>query len=68
MDAIGDLYVLGAPLIGRFEARYAGHALNNLLVRELVARPDAWRLVSRSDDTGRVHTQVDQDAELEAVG
>ncbi len=70
MDAIGDLYVLGAPLIGRFEARYAGHALNNLLVRELIARPEAWRLVSRSDDTGSVRSAqpVDQDAELEAVG
>jgi UDP-3-O-[3-hydroxymyristoyl] N-acetylglucosamine deacetylase len=70
MDAIGDLYVLSAPLIGRFEARYAGHALNNLLVRELVARPDAWRLVSRSDDTGSVRSaqSVGQDAELEAVG
>ncbi len=70
MDAIGDLYVLGAPLIGRFEARYAGHALNNLLVRELVARPDAWRLVSRSDDTGHVRSAqpIDRDAELEAVG
>ena len=45
LDAIGDLYVLGAPIIGRFEARYAGHALNNLLVRALMARPDAWRLV-----------------------
>ena len=45
LDAIGDLYVLGAPVIGRFEARYAGHALNNLLVRALMARPDAWRLV-----------------------
>jgi UDP-3-O-[3-hydroxymyristoyl] N-acetylglucosamine deacetylase len=48
MDAVGDLYVLGAPLLGRFEARYAGHALNNLLVRALIARPQAWRLVSGS--------------------
>jgi len=46
LDAIGDLYVMGAPIIGRFEGRYAGHALNNKLVRALVARPDAWRLVS----------------------
>jgi len=70
MDAIGDLYVLGAPLIGRFEARYAGHALNNLLVRELMARPGAWRLVSRSDDTVSVSVSqpLDQAAELEAVG
>ena len=43
LDAVGDLYVLGAPVIGRFEARYAGHALNNALVRALVARPSAWR-------------------------
>ncbi len=46
VDAIGDLYVLGAPLIGRFEARYAGHALNNVLVRTLLARPQAWRWVT----------------------
>ncbi|HTI66365.1 MAG TPA: UDP-3-O-acyl-N-acetylglucosamine deacetylase [Caulobacteraceae bacterium] len=43
LDAVGDLYVLGAPVLGRFEARYAGHALNNALVRALVARPQAWR-------------------------
>jgi UDP-3-O-[3-hydroxymyristoyl] N-acetylglucosamine deacetylase len=43
LDAVGDLYILGAPVIGRFEASRAGHALNNALVRALVARPDAWR-------------------------
>jgi UDP-3-O-[3-hydroxymyristoyl] N-acetylglucosamine deacetylase len=43
LDAIGDLYLLGAPLIGRYEGRYAGHALNNALARALLARPDAWR-------------------------
>lgn len=43
LDAIGDLYVLGAPVIGRFEGRYTGHGLNNALVRALVARPAAWR-------------------------
>lgn len=43
LDAIGDLYVLGAPVIGRFEARFAGHGINNALVRVLAARPEAWR-------------------------
>jgi len=43
LDAVGDLYVLGAPVLGRFEGRYAGHALNNALVRALMADPDAWR-------------------------
>ncbi|RYG15444.1 MAG: UDP-3-O-[3-hydroxymyristoyl] N-acetylglucosamine deacetylase, partial [Caulobacteraceae bacterium] len=44
LDAIGDLYVLGAPIRGRFEGVYAGHSLNNALVRALLARPEAWRL------------------------
>ena len=44
LDAVGDLYVLGAPIIGRFEARYTGHALNNALARTLMASPQAWRL------------------------
>ena len=44
LDAIGDLYVLGGPLLGRFEGVLAGHSLNNAVVRALLARPDAWRL------------------------
>jgi UDP-3-O-[3-hydroxymyristoyl] N-acetylglucosamine deacetylase len=47
LDAIGDLYVLGAPLLGRYEGVKAGHAINNLLVRELLANPRAWREVVR---------------------
>ena len=43
LDAIGDLYVLGAPMLGRFEGVLAGHGVNNALVRELLARPTAWR-------------------------
>lgn len=46
LDAIGDLYVLGAPLLGRFEGRKAGHGLNNAVVRALLARPEAWRVVT----------------------
>ena len=43
LDAIGDLYVLGSPLLARFEGYLAGHALNNDLVRALLANPQAWR-------------------------
>ena len=50
LDAIGDLYVLGAPVIGRFEGELAGHALNNQLVRALLARPDAWRVRTYVDE------------------
>jgi UDP-3-O-[3-hydroxymyristoyl] N-acetylglucosamine deacetylase len=50
LDAIGDLFVLGAPIIGRFEGELAGHAINNLLVRALAARPDAWRYRTLIED------------------
>jgi UDP-3-O-[3-hydroxymyristoyl] N-acetylglucosamine deacetylase len=46
LDAIGDLYLLGHPLIGTFSAFKSGHALNNAVSRALLARPEAWELVS----------------------
>ncbi len=46
LDAVGDLYTLGAPIIGRFETVCGGHALNNQLCRALLARPEAWRVVT----------------------
>ncbi|WP_298158313.1 UDP-3-O-acyl-N-acetylglucosamine deacetylase [Brevundimonas sp.] len=45
LDAIGDLYVMGAPLLGRYEGYKAGHSVNNLLVRALLDAPHAWREV-----------------------
>ena len=49
LDAIGDLYLLGHQLIGAFSAHKSGHALNNKLLRALIAQPDAWELVSFED-------------------
>ncbi len=46
LDAIGDLYLLGHPLVGAFSAHKSGHALNNRLLRKLVADRSAWELVS----------------------
>jgi len=43
LDAIGDLYLMGAPMIGRFEGERAGHALTLRLMNALFADPDAWR-------------------------
>jgi UDP-3-O-[3-hydroxymyristoyl] N-acetylglucosamine deacetylase len=51
LDAIGDLYVLGAPIIGRFEGILAGHSLNNAVVREVMARPEAWRIRVPAEET-----------------
>lgn len=53
LDAIGDLYVLGAPVVGRFEGERAGHGLNNQLVRALLARPRAWRLRTFAEEVAR---------------
>tara|TARA_R110000868_G_scaffold278675_12_gene538782 strand:+ start:3245 stop:4144 length:900 start_codon:yes stop_codon:yes gene_type:complete len=54
LDAIGDLYVLGAPLLGRYEGVKAGHAINNLLVRELLANRQAWRETVRVPQLAQV--------------
>ncbi len=42
LDAIGDLYQLGHPILGAFTAHKSGHALNNMLLRELLAEPKSW--------------------------
>lgn len=50
LDAIGDLYLLGNSLIGEFNAFKSGHALNNMLLRELLAQKDAWEVVTFEDN------------------
>jgi UDP-3-O-[3-hydroxymyristoyl] N-acetylglucosamine deacetylase len=50
LDAMGDLYLLGQPLIGAYSAFRSGHALNNRLLRELLAQPDAWQVVTFDDE------------------
>lgn len=42
LDAVGDLALAGAPIIGRYEGDKAGHGMTNLLLRALFAQPDAW--------------------------
>ena len=48
LDAVGDLYLIGKPLVARYVACKSGHALNNQLARELLAQQDAWELVTYS--------------------
>lgn len=50
LDAVGDLYLAGHPIIGAFEGYKSGHALNNKLVRALLAEQAAWEQVSFSED------------------
>lgn len=54
LDAIGDLFLLGMPIIGHFIGNKSGHRHNNLLLRELVSRPDTWTIVSRFDRESNV--------------
>lgn len=49
LDAIGDLYLIGYPLLASFTAHKSGHALNNLLARELLAHPECWEYASFDD-------------------
>jgi UDP-3-O-[3-hydroxymyristoyl] N-acetylglucosamine deacetylase len=49
LDAVGDLYLAGHPIIGAYEARKSGHALNNKLVRALLAEQSAWEEVTFED-------------------
>lgn len=50
LDAMGDLYLIGKPLLASYSAFRSGHALNNKLLLELMANPDAWEMVSFADE------------------
>ena len=55
LDAIGDLSLLGIPIIGHFVANKSGHRLNNLLLKELLIRKECWMLVSRFSKEGMLN-------------
>ena len=46
LDAIGDLYLIGRPLVAHYVACKSGHGLNNQLARALLAQQDAWEVIS----------------------
>jgi len=49
LDAMGDLYLVGKPLLASYSAFRSGHAMNNQLLRELLAHPECWEVVSFDD-------------------
>lgn len=55
LDALGDLYLAGAPILGAFSARKSGHALNNQLLRALLADRTAWEWAERPLMAGAPH-------------
>ncbi|OIQ96518.1 UDP-3-O-[3-hydroxymyristoyl] N-acetylglucosamine deacetylase [mine drainage metagenome] len=60
LDAIGDLYLAGHPLLASFTAHKSGHALNNALLRALLADQSAWEFASfeRDEDTPTAVAQL----------
>lgn len=50
LDAMGDLYLLGKPLLAAYSAFRSGHAMNNKLLRELLSHKDAWEVVTFEDE------------------
>jgi UDP-3-O-[3-hydroxymyristoyl] N-acetylglucosamine deacetylase len=53
LDALGDLYLLGSPLIGEFSGFKCGHKLNNLLLRALLAEPESYEEVVFDADSAQ---------------
>ena len=49
LDAIGDLYLAGAPILGHYHGIRAGHDMNNKILHALFANRDAWTYVSNDD-------------------
>lgn len=68
LDALGDLYTAGAPILGRYVGQRAGHAVTNRLLRALFAQPEAWAW--QTADAGLARRLPGSDltaADLEAV-
>lgn len=61
LDALGDLYLAGLPILARYTAKRGGHRTTNLLLRELFSRPDSWELVEcdpqQNDNLPGAHIQ-----------
>ena len=53
LDAIGDLYLLGHSLIGAYSGYRSGHDLNNVLLKTLIANPEAWEEVTFEEDEAK---------------
>ena len=60
LDAIGDLYLIGHPLLASYEAHKAGHAMNNQLLLALLERPAAYEIVSFSTNEAAPPSYSDQ--------
>lgn len=63
LDAVGDLYMIGNPLLAAYDAHKSGHGLNNKLIRAVLAQPDAYEMVTfdRLDSAPRTYVAQSQE-------
>lgn len=64
LDAIGDLYIVGHPLLASYIAHKSGHGLNNQLLRALLAQPDAYEIIT-FEKADRLPSSLSQQSEEE---
>lgn len=57
LDAIGDLYLAGGPILGQYDGVKAGHALNNVILHELFSSPENWEYVEPVFDVTQKKTK-----------
>jgi UDP-3-O-[3-hydroxymyristoyl] N-acetylglucosamine deacetylase len=67
LDAIGDLYLLGMPIIGHFTAYKSGHKLNTQLLKTLLACEDCWEIVSHPHPSARIDAHGEGRPDLQAA-
>jgi UDP-3-O-[3-hydroxymyristoyl] N-acetylglucosamine deacetylase len=58
LDAIGDLSLLGMPIIGHFVASKSGHKLNNILLKELITHEECWTIVTHYEKNKEVNNSL----------
>ncbi len=63
LDAIGDLYLIGHPLLASYSAHKSGHGMNNLLLRAMLEQPDSYEIVSFDSMELAPHSYLKQIAE-----
>jgi UDP-3-O-[3-hydroxymyristoyl] N-acetylglucosamine deacetylase len=62
LDLIGDLALVGLPLLGRVEARKAGHALHTQLVSRLLADPSSWVITTQQHEAAYIDSEIHETA------
>jgi len=67
LDAVGDLYLIGMPILGHFTAYKSGHKLNTQLLKTLLASEDSWEIVSHPHPASRAEVHGERVPDVKSV-